>query len=107
MSRTREVGYERLEAQRRRVCALAEAAEVHRGQARYRKAESLLRRALAVAVRALGRGDLVVAALLNNLAVVHKYQGQFAEAGRLYRRALPLLERALGPDHPDVASTLR
>ena len=93
-----------LEAQRRRVCALADAAEVHRSRAGYRKAESLLRQALAIAVKALGSKDLVIATLLNNLAVVHKFQGRFTEASRLYRRALPLLEQALGPEHPEVAT---
>lgn len=67
MSRMAERGQDCLEAQRRRVCALADEAEVHRNQADYRKAESLLRQ---------------------SLAVVHKYQGRFAEGGRLYRRAL-------------------
>src|SRR5262245_38061864 len=80
MSPTVERGQVRLQAQRRRVWALAEAAEAHRSRAGYRKAESLLRQALDLAVKALGRDDLVVATLLNNLAVVHKYQGRFAEA---------------------------
>src|SRR5262245_45582071 len=104
MSRTakrRQVG---LEAQRRRVCGLADEATIHRNEADYHKAESLLRRALAIAVKVFGRDDLVVATLLNNLAVVHKYQGRFADAGRLYRRALPLLEQVFGPDHPELAA---
>src|SRR5262245_46473647 len=89
---------------RRCICALADAAEVHRGRAEYRKAESLLRRSLAIAVKFLGSNDPVVATLRNNLAVVYKYQGRFAEASRLYRRALPILEKALGSEHPDVAT---
>src|SRR5262249_61664516 len=93
-----------VEPLRRRVCALVEAAEAYRHRACYRKAESLLRQALAIAAKAPGRDDLAVATLLNNLAVVRKDQGRFAEAGRLYRRALPLLEQALGPEHPEVAS---
>src|SRR5947207_9315753 len=104
MSLMGERGQVGLVAQRRRICALADAAEVHRSRAGYGKAESLLRQALAIAVKALGSGDLVVATLLNNQAVVHKYQGRFAEASRLYRRALPLVEQALGPEHPAVAA---
>ncbi len=92
------------EVQRRRICALADAAEAHRHQGRYEKAESLLRRALTLAPAAFGGDDLAVASLLNNLAVVHKYQGRFTEAGRLYRRALRITVRALGPEHPDVAA---
>ena len=102
MSRTAEPEQVRLNAQRRRICSLAEAAEVHRSRARYAKAESLLRQALAMA--ALGSDELVIATLLNNLAVVHKYQGRFAEASRLYRRALPLLRKALGPEHLEMAA---
>src|SRR5262245_1243197 len=97
MCQTAERVQVRLQAQRRRVCALAEAAERYRSRAGYRQAESLLRQALAIAVKALGSEDPLVATLLNNLAVVHKYQGRFAEAGRLYLRALRLLEQALGP----------
>src|SRR5262249_28032424 len=89
MTRTAAPGQVRLERQWRRVSALADEAEAHRHQGRYRQAESFLRRALAIAAKALGREDLVVATLLNNLAVVHKYQGRFAEASRLYRQALP------------------
>src|SRR5262249_35076848 len=80
MSRTAEREGVRLQARRRRVCALVEAAEVQRRPGGHGKAESLLRQALAIAVKALGRDDLVVATLMNNLAVVHEYQGRFAEA---------------------------
>src|SRR5215208_2836601 len=104
MSRTAERRQVGLEPERRRVCALAEAAEAYRHRAGYDEVESLLRQALDIAVKALGRDDLAVAMLLNNLAVVHKDQGRFAEAGRLYRRALPLLGQALGPEHPELAA---
>jgi Tetratricopeptide repeat len=72
MSLTAERGQVNRKAQRRRVCALADAAEVQCRRASYGKAESLLRQALAIARKVLGRKDLVVATLLNNLAVVHR-----------------------------------
>src|SRR5262249_34075999 len=104
MSPTAEAGQMSLEAERRRVCSLADEAEAHLNRGRHPQAESLLRGAMAIAVKAFGREDLAVARLLNNLAVVHKYQGRFAEAGRLYRRALRIAVRVLGPGHPQVAA---
>jgi hypothetical protein len=76
---TTEEGQVRLETQRRRVCALAEAAEAHRSRARYGKAESLLLEALAIAVKAFGHEDLVAVSLLN-------------------------FERALGRRHPNTVA---
>src|SRR5262245_29292153 len=95
-------GHAGLEEQRRRVCALAEMAEAHRQQGRYRQAEGRLRQALVLAKA--GGDRLAMASLLNNLAVVHKYQGRFAEASRRYRRAQSLLKSVLGPEHPDMAT---
>src|SRR5689334_13831780 len=75
-----------------------------RAQGQYRQAESLYRRALDVAEAAFGPDHLVVACVLNNLAVLYKYTANFDEAGRLYRRALAITEAKLGPEHPNVAT---
>ena len=102
MSRTAEPEQVRLNAQRRRICSLAEAAEVHRSRARYAKAESLLRQALAMA--SVASDELVIATLLNNLAVLCRSQGKHTEAARVYRRALAVFEQALGKRHPKTVA---
>jgi len=65
-----------------------------RGQAA--RAERRFRFALRIAERALGRTDVVVGAVLNDLGMVHTSQGQFDEAERAYRRAHAVLLAARG-----------
>ena len=76
------------------------------GAGDYTGAEPLLRRALAIAEKALGPEHPVVATALNNLALLLQNKGDYTSAEPLYRRALAIDEKALGPEHPDVATDL-
>ncbi len=86
--------------------SLRDFADRCREQGKYRQAESLYKRALALTESVFGPDHIEVSAVLNNLAVLYKYTGNFDEAERLYRRALAIKEKLLGADHPDVAMTL-
>jgi len=65
-----------------------------------------LKRALAIADKALGPDHPNVGTMLNNLAELYRAQGRLAEAEPLYKRALAITEKALGPDHPDTGASL-
>ena len=80
--------------------------ELYLHQRRYAKAESLLKRGLAIREKALGPEHPDVAGSLNNLAALYDAQGKYAEAEPLVKRALAIAEKALGPDHPHVATAL-
>ena len=78
---------------------------VYRAQAKYREAEGLFKRALAIREKALGASHPDVGQTLNNLANLHGDQGKYTEAEGLYKRALVIREKALGANHPDVGTT--
>jgi tetratricopeptide (TPR) repeat protein len=61
-----------------------------------------LRRALAIAEKALGPDHPDVGNHLNNLAGLLQAKGDYAAAEPLFRRALAIDEKALGPNHPDT-----
>ncbi len=90
----------------RLATSLNNLAEVYRLEGRYGKAESLLKRGLAIREKALGPEHPDVAGSLNNLAALYDDQGKYAEAEPLVKRALAIAEKALGPDHPHVATAL-
>jgi tetratricopeptide (TPR) repeat protein len=71
-------------------------------QGRYAEAETLVRRALAIRLKALGEGHPDTAASYNRLAANLHAQGRYAEAETLVRRALAIRLKALGEDHPDT-----
>jgi nephrocystin-3 len=70
------------------------------------EAEPLMRRALAIDERSLGRAHPDVAICLNNLAALLKATNRLAEAEPLMRRALAIDEQSYGPEHPRVAICL-
>jgi tetratricopeptide (TPR) repeat protein len=72
-------------------------------RARYREAEPLCQRALAIWEKVLGPEHPNVATSLNNLAGLYQAQGQYAMAESLYRRALGIFERT---QHPNMAMSL-
>ena len=86
------------------VRSLRQSADKCRGQGEYRQAESLYKRALALAESNFGPDHIEISVVLNNLAALYKYIGEFDEAERLYRRALAITEAGLGPDHPNIAT---
>jgi CHAT domain-containing protein len=73
---------------------------------RYREAEDLLKRALAITEKTFGASHPNVAHALSELGSVYDGLGRPAEAEASYRRALTIYEKFNGPDHPDVANIL-
>ena len=74
-------------------------------QGRYRNAEELHRRALAIREKALGPEHPDTAGSYNNLAEVLRAQARYGEAEALHRHALTIREKMLGPEHPDTAGS--
>ncbi len=77
-----------------------------RDRARYREAEPLLERALAICEQQLGSLHLNTARSLSNLAELYRNQGKYEQAEPLYRRALAIREQQLGSLHLDAAQSL-
>jgi len=75
-------------------------------KADYAQAETLKRRALAIAETSYGPDHPNVAIPLNNLSELLRKTNRHAEGEPLMRRALAIDERSYGPDHPDVAIDL-
>jgi Tfp pilus assembly protein PilF len=75
-------------------------------RARYRDAEPLYVRALAIREQQLGPLHSDTAQSLNNLAALYRNQGKYADAESLLVRALAIREQHLGPLHPDTAQSL-
>ena len=71
---------------------LSNLAALYVARGRYKDAEPLFRRSLAIKEKALGPGHPSVATGLNNLAALH--------------RALAIWEKTLGPDHPNIVKIL-
>jgi len=74
-------------------------------QGKYKQAELLLRRALAIREQMLGSESPRTAITLAHLARLSRDQGKYAEAESLFQRALTIREKTLGPEHPDTAAT--
>jgi tetratricopeptide (TPR) repeat protein len=65
----------------------------------------MLRRALAIWLKALGEGHPDSAASYNNLAATLGLQGRYGEAEAMLRRALAIWLKALGEGHPHTAAS--
>ena len=50
--------------------------------------------------------DLLIASVLNNLAMMARATGEDTRAEELYKRVIEIREKALGPEHPEVATAL-
>ena len=74
----------------------------HYGLGKFRKAEPLYKRSLAIFEKAWGAENTMVATVLNDLAGLYRQMKKYDEVESLYRRALAILEKAMGPDHPAV-----
>ncbi|HSQ35776.1 MAG TPA: serine/threonine-protein kinase [Candidatus Binatia bacterium] len=72
----------------------------------FKKAETLLEKALHTRESRLPADHPDVATALNSLALLYKNQGRYAQAEPLYRRALAIREKNLGPVHDAVAELL-
>ena len=79
---------------------------VRRNQGRYREAEEIYQRVLAIREGALGADHPQIASTLSNLAGVYADQGRYSEAEGLEERALAIREKTLGESNPELALTL-
>ncbi len=75
-------------------------------KALHRRAEPLMRRALAIDEASFGPEHPNVAIRLNNLAQLLQDTNRLGEAEPLMRRALAIDEASFGPEHPNVAVRL-
>ena len=75
-------------------------------QGRYREAELLYQRSLAIREQMVGASHPITASVLNNLAELYREQGMYREAEPFYQRALAIREQQLGASHPDTATSL-
>ena len=73
---------------------------------KYREAEPLYERALAIWEKALGPDHTDVALSLKNLARLYRAQHKYEKAGTFCTRSLAVMEKAFGPDHVEVAAIL-
>ncbi|MFL5652760.1 MAG: tetratricopeptide repeat protein, partial [Ktedonobacteraceae bacterium] len=73
---------------------------------RYREAEPLYERALAIYEQHLGWRHHRTAGSLNHLAALYQYQGKYEEAEPLLQRALAIYEQQLGAYHLKTAQSL-
>ncbi|MDQ2888143.1 MAG: tetratricopeptide repeat protein [Chloroflexota bacterium] len=73
---------------------------------RYREAEPLYQRALAIREQQLGALHPSTATSLGNLAALYRAQGKYEQAEPLYQRALTIREQQLGAQHPNTATSL-
>lgn len=85
--------------------AVADLGRVYIALGRYRDAEALYRKAVAVCARYLPWHPLL-AASLSDLAEAFRLQGRYDEAEPLHRRALAIRERHFGSDNLLVADSL-
>ncbi len=72
----------------------------------YTQAETVLRKALDIAMPTLGPEHPDVAQNLHNLAMLYIGQGKLMLAEQLLQQALAIREKTLGAGHPDVAESL-
>src|SRR5437762_2632751 len=70
---------------------------------RYREAEPLFTRALAIQEKTRGPQHPAVSTTLNELGELYRAQARWAEAEPLYRRSLAIRERVFGPESSSVA----
>ena len=89
----------------RYLAAVTDLGRVYVAQGRYRDAEELHRRAVAVCAKYLPWHPLLAAAA-SNLAEAFRLQGRYDDAESFYRRALLIRERNFGGDNLLVAESL-
>jgi tetratricopeptide (TPR) repeat protein len=77
-------------------------ARLHYSMGRYREAEPLYVRSLAIREQQLGTDHPDTAISLNNLAGLYKSMGRYSEAEPLHVRGLGILFNSLGETHPKI-----
>ena len=89
------------------IQVLTSLARLYRREGRYREAEPMAKRALALAEERFDSQDPQVAQGLANLAAVYQDARRFAQACRLYQRVLEIVERSPRTDEPQLAGAYR
>ncbi len=91
----------------------AELAEAYHNQAsvylalnHFVRAESLLKKALAIREKVAPGGDLRTADTLHHLGTLHDAQKRYPQALEHHKRALAIQEKLLGANHADVATAV-
>jgi tetratricopeptide (TPR) repeat protein len=74
------------------------------GEGRYRDAQPLLEKVLAVRRKVLGEEHPDTARSYNNVAYTLKAQGRYREAEEGFKKALAICRKVLGEEHPDTAN---
>ena len=83
-------------------------AVLYHSQRKYKTAERLYKRALAVSKKESGsRQGAEVATILNNLARLYHDQDRFADAEPLYKRSLAIVEKTLGSKNSKASTRVR
>jgi tetratricopeptide (TPR) repeat protein len=78
-------------------------AALYQAKGDYDHAEPLLKRALEITEKVLGKEHPSTATYLNNLAVfLGGSKGDYDNAEPLHKRALAIREKVLGAEHPDT-----
>jgi tetratricopeptide (TPR) repeat protein len=75
------------------------------GRGRYREAQPLFEKVLAVRRKVLGEEHPHTATCHDNLAATLDEQGHYREAAEGYRKALAIRRKVLGEEHPDTATS--
>jgi tetratricopeptide (TPR) repeat protein len=88
-----------------RCLALQRQAETLAAKVRYREAQPLLEKVLAIRRQVLGEEHPLTATNYHNLASILYKQDKYVEAEAGFRKALDIRRKALGEDHPDTATT--
>ena len=71
--------------------------------AKYKEAESVCLRLIALREELFGKEHLSTAAAYNKIGMVYAKQGDYSKALEYFKKALDICERVLGPDHPSTA----
>mmetsp|Transcript_2753 Transcript_2753/g.8344 ORF Transcript_2753/g.8344 Transcript_2753/m.8344 type:complete len:432 (+) Transcript_2753:2342-3637(+) len=75
-------------------------------QGKYKEAEDLFQRSIAINTRAFGSDSMQVALDLSKLAELLRVHRRYDDMKRLYERAISALESSVGEENPDFASAL-
>jgi tetratricopeptide (TPR) repeat protein len=81
-----------------------EGALVLNGQDKFAEGESLIRQAIEITEKALGKEHYTIAFEYSTLALLLENEHKYAEAESRFRRAIEIGKKTLGEDHPDVAT---
>jgi tetratricopeptide (TPR) repeat protein len=84
---------------------LTEANRLKNQESRFKDAQPLLEKVLAVHRKVLGEEHPDTASSINRLALNQKEQGQYALAEESARKALAIQRKVLGEEHPDTADS--